>query len=72
MTCPRPRVTRTGELECPTCGVSWSVEDQQPACTVMDLPGQSSRESRERKRQRTKEIAARALENIRNTLRKGS
>jgi hypothetical protein len=36
-----------------------------------DLPMQSSRETRQRKRQRTVEVAQRALENIRNTLRKG-
>lgn len=72
MTCPRPRVTRSGELECPTCGLTWGVDDIAPECVMPELPGQSSRETRERKRQRTVEVAKRAMENIRTILRKGS
>lgn len=71
MTCPRPRVTRTGEVECPKCGLTWGVDDeQQPQCTMPDLPAQSSRETRKRTRQRTVELGNRALENIRSILRK--
>lgn len=70
MTCPRPRVSRTGELECPTCGLTWAVDDQVPACEYPALPVQSSREKRVRTRQRTVEVANRALDNIRTILRK--
>lgn len=72
MTCPRPRVTRTGEVECPKCGLTWDVDGLQPQCVMPDLPAQSSRESRKRTRQRTVELGNRALENIRSILRKGS
>lgn len=70
MACPRPRVTRTGELECTHCGLTWGMEDPEPDCEVLDMPGQSNRDKRRVKRQRTKEIADRALEHIRATLRK--
>lgn len=72
MNCPRPRVTRTGEIECPKCGLSWGVDDAVPQCEMPELPMQSSREMRQRKRQRTVEVANRALENIRSILRKTS
>lgn len=71
MTCPRPRVTRTGEVECPKCGLTWGVDEATPNCAMPDLPAQSSRETRKRTRQRTVELGNRALENIRSILRKG-
>jgi len=71
MNCPRPRVTRTGEVECPKCGLTWGVDESTPQCTMPDLPAQSSRETRQRTRQRTVELGNRALENIRSILRKG-
>lgn len=70
MTCPRPRTTRTGDIECPRCGVTWGVDDPEPKCELPDLPMQSSREMRKRTRQRTVELGNRALENIRTILRK--
>lgn len=30
--CPRPRVTRTRELECPECGLMWDPSDPTPDC----------------------------------------
>lgn len=71
MNCPRPRVSRTGELECPACGLTWAVDDTAPECEMPALPVQSSREKRVRTRQRTVEVANRALDNIRSILRKG-
>lgn len=70
MNCPRPRVSRTGELECPTCGLTWAVDDLTPSCEMPALPMHSSRDARRIKRQRTVELAQRALDNIRTILRK--
>lgn len=70
MSCPRPRTSRTGELECPTCGLTWGVDDPEPRCELPSLPPQGSREKRVRTRQRTVEVAHRALDAIRTILRK--
>lgn len=72
MSCPRPRVSRTGELECPACGLTWSVDDLAPSCEMPPLPVQFSQDKRRIKRQRTVELAQRALDNIRTILRKGT
>lgn len=70
MNCPRPRTSRTGELECPACGLTWGVDDQTPDCSLPSLPAHGSREKRVRTRQRTVEVASRALDAIRTILRK--
>lgn len=70
MNCPRPRTSRTGELECPACGLTWGVDDAVPDCSLPSLPPQGSREKRVRTRQRTVEVANRALDAIRIILRK--
>lgn len=72
MTCPRPRITRTGEAECPKCGLSWGPDEPPPNCSYPSLPNQSSRETRIRTRQRTVELGNLAIENIRLMLRKDS
>lgn len=72
MTCPRPRPTRTGELECPACGLSWGVDDHAPDCPAPPMPAHHSPVKHSTTRVRTREIGQRAIENIRNILRKGS
>lgn len=56
MTCPTPRKTRTGDFECPKCGLSWDFFDDRPECRRSD---------------RRQDIARRELEKIRRVLQRG-
>lgn len=43
VTCPIPRGTGTGEMECPACGLRWDQADGKPECTRQSrgvTPGQ--------------------------------
>lgn len=60
MSCPRPRVTRTGEVECPACGLTWGVDDPEPQC--QRLIGKTER------REISRRIAERELAKIRAIL----
>lgn len=51
MPCPRPRTTRTGELECPQCGLTWGRDDLTPLCWEPELPSHPRPKLTERARQ---------------------
>lgn len=60
MNCPRPRVSRTGDIECPACGLMWGVDDPEPRCSRLIVPLD--------RREISRQVAERELAKIRHIL----
>lgn len=58
MTCPAPRTTRTGEIECPACGRTWSPDESAPECSGPQA-GKTSRSVAEKELTKIREILSR-------------
>lgn len=68
MSCPCPRTNRTGDLECPSCGVSWDPQDGQPLCPKAAVVVASSRGRSKQERLLSRETGKAALAEMRRLL----